>query len=46
VRRNGLLSDRPILEPAFKVLCDDLVERRLLRPASLVIVMALTAEMP
>jgi hypothetical protein len=31
-----MLSDRPILEPAFKVLCDDLVERSLLRPASLV----------
>jgi phosphoglycolate phosphatase-like HAD superfamily hydrolase len=36
VRRNGLLSDRPSLEPAFEVLCDDLVERRLLRSASLV----------
>jgi len=36
VRRNGLLSDRPSLEPAFEVLCDDLVERRLLRPASFV----------
>lgn len=36
MRRNGLLSDRPILDPAFEVLCDDLVKRRLLRPASLV----------
>ena len=36
VRRDGLLDDRPILKPAFEVLCDDLVERRPLRPASLV----------
>ena len=36
VRRNGLLSDRPSLEPAFEVLCDDLVERRLLWSAPLV----------
>ena len=31
-----MLSDRPSLEPAFEVLCDDLGERRLLRSASLV----------
>ena len=31
-----MLSDRPVLEPAFEVLCDNLVERRLLRSASLV----------
>ncbi len=36
VRRNGLLSDRPSLEPAFEVLCDDPGERCLLRSASLV----------
>jgi DICT domain-containing protein len=36
VRRNWLLSDRPSLEPAFEVLCDDLVERRLLWSAPLV----------
>lgn len=35
MRRNGLLSDRPILEPAFEMVCDDLVERRPLRLASL-----------
>ena len=33
---HGLLGDRPILEPAFEELCDDVGERRLLRPASLV----------
>jgi len=36
VRRDGVLGDRSILEPAFEVLCDDLGERFSLRPASLV----------